>query len=125
MIPIAYSTKYTKINDIYKVSLAVVCLNSNSTNMENTMFKIFLWVWDDADKGKIDGKISEVIHTKNMNYIYAPYMSFILDNSLKTNDYKELCLKISSDFKELNTTFDKNDYINKAIYMIEDIQNNS
>ena len=125
MIPIAYSTKYTKINDIYKVSLAVVCLNSNSTNMENTMFKIFLWVWDDADKGKIDGKISEVIHTKNMNYIYAPYMSFILDNSLKTNDYKELCLKISSDFKELNTTFDKNDYINKAIYMIEDIQNSS
>ena len=125
MIPIAYSTKYTKINDIYKVSLAVVCLNSNSTNMENTMFKIFLWVWDDADKGKIDGKISEVIHTKNMNYIYAPFMSFILDNSLKTNDYKELCLKISSDFKELNTTFDKNDYINKAIYMMEDIQNNS
>ena len=125
MIPIAYSTKYTKINDIYKVSLAVVCLNSNSTNIKNTMFKIFLWVWDDADKGKIDGKISEVIHTKNMNYIYAPYMSFILDNSLKTNDYKELCLKISSDFKELNTTFDKNDYINKAIYMIEDIQNNN
>ena len=125
MIPIAYSTKYTKINDIYKVSLAVVCLNSNSTNIKNTMFKIFLWVWDDADKGKIDGKISEVIHTKNMNYIYAPFMSFILDNSLKTNDYKELCLKISSDFKELNTTFDKNDYINKAIYMIEDIQNNN
>ena len=125
MIPIAYSTKYTKINDIYKVSLAVVCLNSNSTNMENTMFKIFLWVWDDSDKGKIDGKISEVIHTNNMNYIYAPFMSFILDNSLKTNDYKELCLKISSDFKELNTTFDKNDYINKVIYMIEDIQNNS
>ena len=125
MIPIAYSTKYTKINDIYKVSLAVVCLNSNSTNMENTMFKIFLWVWDDADKGKIDGKISEVIHTKNMNYIYAPFMSFILDNSLKTNDYKELCLKISSDFKELNTPFDKNEYINNAIYMIEDIQNSS
>lgn len=125
MIPIAYSTKYTQINDIYKVSLAVVCLNSNSTNMENTMFKIFLWVWDDADKGKIDGKISEVIHTKNMNYIYAPFMSFILDNSLKTNDYKELCLKICSDFKELNTPFDKNEYINKAIYMIKDIQNSS
>lgn len=123
MIPIAYSTRYTKINDIYKASLAIVCVNSNSTSIENNMFKIFLWVWDDIDKAKIDGKISEVIHTKNMNYNYAPYMSFILDNSLKTNNYKELCLKISSDFKQLNAPFQQSEYINTAIYMLKDIQN--
>ena len=60
-----------------------------------------------------------------MNYNYAPYMSFILDNGIKTNDYKELCLKISTDFYELNSSLDRSEYLKKAIYMINDIQNSN
>ena len=72
--------------------------------MCNIQYKVFLWEWNNRDKDTLDTIVKGILK-KKLNQRNLPNISFVLDSNCKSDEYKKIISRISTDFKPIGIDF--------------------
>ena len=75
-----------------------------TSKLKKNYYKVFLWEWNNRDKDTLDTIVKGILK-KKLNQRDLPNVSFILDSNCKSDEYKKIISRISTDFQPIEIDF--------------------